>query len=59
MMILRVCISRISVQKPMIIKWVLELIMTMKKGENIIYLVASNTHIRLCVGVGLDVGSQI
>ena len=29
------------------------------KGENIIYLVASNTHIRLCVGVGLDVGSQI
>ena len=58
MMILRVCISRISVQKPMIIKWVLELIMTLK-GENIIYLVASNTHIRLCVGVGLDVGSQI
>ena len=42
----------------MIIKWVLELIMTLK-GENIIYLVASNTHIRLCVGVGLDVGSQI
>ena len=58
MMILRVCISRISVQKPMMIKWVLELIMTLK-GENIIYLVASNTHIRLCVGVGLDVGSQI
>ena len=58
MMILRVCISKISVQKPMIIKWVLELIMTLK-GENIIYLVASNTHIRLCVGVGLDVGSQI
>ena len=57
-MILRVCISRISVQKPMITKWVLELIMTLK-GENIIYLVASNTHIRLCVGVGLDVGSQI
>ena len=58
MMILRVCISRILVQKPMVIKWVLELIMTLK-GEIIIYLVASNTHIRLCVGVGLDVGSQI